>query len=192
MNVFEKLQKARVELQNAGLKKSGENKFSHYAYFELGDFLPMINEIFNNLKLFSQFSYYEKESVLKVLNSEKPEEFAIFTTINAHSELKGSLPIQSLGAMQTYQRRYLYMMALEIVENDMIDSKPLDNEKKQAPKPQLNQVDESLIADWKAVIDGATTKEDFEKIGLQLKEMTNEIVKNELRPYYSLKKVGAK
>jgi hypothetical protein len=41
--------------------------------------------------------------------------------------MKGANEIQSLGAVQTYSRRYLYLAALGIVENDVVDSKPLDN-----------------------------------------------------------------
>ena len=53
MNIYEKLQKARVELQSLGLKMGGHNKFADFKYFELKDFLPKVNEIFENLKLFS-------------------------------------------------------------------------------------------------------------------------------------------
>jgi hypothetical protein len=35
--VYEKLQQARIKLQNTELKKSGHNKFAGYKYFELGD-----------------------------------------------------------------------------------------------------------------------------------------------------------
>ena len=38
MNVYSKLQTARVRLQESNLKKSGENKFAGFKYFELGDF----------------------------------------------------------------------------------------------------------------------------------------------------------
>ena len=39
--VYEKLQKARIKLQNTALKKSGYNRFAEYKYFELGDFLQL-------------------------------------------------------------------------------------------------------------------------------------------------------
>ena len=44
LNLYQKLQKVRVELQNSKLKKSGKNTFSKYEYFELGDFLPKVKE----------------------------------------------------------------------------------------------------------------------------------------------------
>ena len=50
MNVFEKLNEARLRFQNAGVKKSGHNKFAGYTYYELADILPFINQIANELK----------------------------------------------------------------------------------------------------------------------------------------------
>ena len=49
MNVYQKLMAARLKLQNTDLKKSGHNKFAGYKYFELGDFLPTVQNIFNEL-----------------------------------------------------------------------------------------------------------------------------------------------
>ena len=40
----------------------------------------------------------------------------------AKAELKGAHEIHNLGAVQTYQRRYLWMTALELVEHDAIAS----------------------------------------------------------------------
>ena len=37
-------------------------------------------------------------------------------------EMKGSNAIQNLGGSNTYLRRYLYLNALEIVENDVYDA----------------------------------------------------------------------
>ncbi len=40
----------------------------------------------------------------------------------AEAQLKGCHPVQNLGATQTYLRRYLYVLALEIVEHDALDA----------------------------------------------------------------------
>ncbi len=121
LNVYQKLQKARVLLQQKQLKKSGENKYSGFKYFELSDFLPAINSIFNELGLFSVINYDAKEATLIIHNSSKPEEQILFNSPNAEIQLKGCHSIQNIGAVETYQRRYLYMTALEIAENDILD-----------------------------------------------------------------------
>jgi hypothetical protein len=40
----------------------------------------------------------------------------------ADANLKGCHPIQNLGAVETYNRRYLWVTAMEIVEHDALDS----------------------------------------------------------------------
>lgn len=122
MNVYSKLQTARVRLQESNLKKSGENKFAGFKYFELGDFLPSINKIFDELKLSSFINFTKEEAKLIIINSEKIDETIEFTCPVVDLTLKGANAIQNLGGTQTYLRRYLYMNALEIVENDEFDA----------------------------------------------------------------------
>lgn len=122
MNVYEKLQACRVKLQRMNIKKSGANKFSGYDYFELGDFLPHINELFSEFKLTSKVTFDKDMATLTIINIEKPDEIIEFTSPMATAKLKGCHEIQNLGAVQTYQRRYLYMTALEIVDHDVIDA----------------------------------------------------------------------
>lgn len=122
MNIYEKLQYARVQLQEKKVKKSGKNKFAGFEYYELTDIIPPINVIFNELKMSSIFKMDSQTAFLTIINSEKPEETIEFTTPTAELELKGCNAIQALGGINTYCRRYLYLNALEIVENDMFDS----------------------------------------------------------------------
>ena len=130
MNIYEKLQKCRVEVQNSGVKKSGKNKYSNYEYFELSDFLPSINTSMDTHKLTSIFSFSKEEATLQIINSEKPEEKILFKTPVAIVPLKGCNDMQSIGASQSYARRYLYFMAFEIAENDVMDKAgEIDKEK---------------------------------------------------------------
>ena len=123
MNIYEKLQCARVKLQNANLKKSGKNAFSGFTYFELADFIPTVNNLFDELRMCSNFSIEDGKAHLYIYNSEKPEEAIRFTMPTAELQLKGCTAIQALGGVNTYCRRYLYLNALEIVEADMLDPK---------------------------------------------------------------------
>ena len=49
--------------------------------------------------------------------------------------LKGAHAIQNLGAVQTYMRRYLWVTAMEIVENDYLDHVHNKNAPAPAAKP---------------------------------------------------------
>ena len=122
MNIYEKLQEARVELQGMNLKKSGKNSFAQYDYFELADFMPHINRIMLEKKLTGFCSFTEDLASLTLVNSEKPEERIVFTSPMSKANLKGCHEVQNLGAVETYQRRYLYTTAFEIVEADLLDT----------------------------------------------------------------------
>jgi hypothetical protein len=122
MNIYEKLQKMRVELQQLNIKKSGKNTYAGYEYFELGDFMPPINQLMKDNGVCSIVTYGSEAATLTLINVEKPEEAIFFTSPMAEAVLKGAHPIQNLGAVETYQRRYLYMTAFEIVEADALDA----------------------------------------------------------------------
>lgn len=122
MNIYEKLQNMRVELQQKNIKKSGKNKFAGYEYYELSDVLPAINELQAKYKTCSYISFNSDLAVLTIINAEKPEEQITFSSPMAGLNLKGAHEIQNLGGVQTYSRRYLYLNAFEITENDYFDS----------------------------------------------------------------------
>ena len=52
MNVFEKLNEARLRFQNAGVSKSGHNKFAGYTYYELADILPFCEVLLPNSRIY--------------------------------------------------------------------------------------------------------------------------------------------
>lgn len=125
MNVYQKLQKARIDLQKMKIKKSGKNSYAGFTftYYELKDFIPAINELFDKYGLSSNFSIKEGQASLFIMNSESPDnDFCVFTSPVAEAQLKGCTPIQALGAVHTYMKRYLYLNAFEIVEDDMLDA----------------------------------------------------------------------
>ena len=116
-----KLQECRVELQEMKLKKSGENKFAHFKYFELGDFIPQVNKMFYDKKMFSNFSIMGDIATLTITDAEETNSSQTFSSNIADANVKGCTAIQSLGAVHTYLKRYLYLNALEIVESDILD-----------------------------------------------------------------------
>jgi len=127
--VHKKLMNARMALQSMQLKKSGHNKFAGYQYFELGDFLPQINEIFHSLGLCGVISYDTEYASLTITDVDDGTNIVV-TSPMVEANLKGAHAIQNLGAVETYQRRYLWMTAMEIVEHDALDSSaPIKEEK---------------------------------------------------------------
>jgi hypothetical protein len=135
MSVHKKLMQARVKLQSVEMKKSGLNKFAGYSYFELGDFIPHVQVIFNDLGLCGVVTFNTEYAQLCITDVEDGTVIVI-TSPMAAAELKGAHPIQNLGASLSYQRRYLWMAAMELTEHDPIDSAPPVEAPKQAPKPE--------------------------------------------------------
>ena len=134
MSVHKKLMQARVKLLSVDMKKSGQNKFAGYSYFELGDFIPHVQTIFNELGLCGVVSFTHSHAELTITDVEDGTIIVVSTPM-AEANLKGAHPIQNLGAVLSYQRRYLWMAAMELVEGDAIDSAP----PVEAPKPVATQ-----------------------------------------------------
>ena len=140
--VYQKLQTARVKLQNVELKKSGHNKFAGYKYFELSDFLPTVNSIFFELGLAHTLEFSDTMATMYVIDTENGGH-AKFTCPMATAELKGCHPVQNLGASITYITRYLLVMALAICEHDALDATTGADEPRSA-KPITKSVFDTL------------------------------------------------
>jgi hypothetical protein len=167
---------ARIRLQKTELKKSGHNKFANYYYFELADFIPAVQQIFYDVKLCGIVSYKADIAELAIYDTEDGS-VAVITSPMSEASLKGVHPIQNLGAVETYQRRYLWMTAMEIVEHDRLDG-GAEEIKKEVKKPEeVKKVDplpavvggqpggwqivikaspESLPHEWLAAVQDAT------------------------------------
>lgn len=134
-NVYQKIQECRVELYQMNLKKSGRNTFSNYDYFELADFLPVVNNMFLQKGLISLFNIDAEEASLTIIDIATSQQVK-FTSPVAEATIKGANPVQCLGGTHTYLKRYLYFNALEIVENDMFDSTQGKKQENTQPQPQ--------------------------------------------------------
>ena len=140
--VYEKLQRARVELQGVKLEKSGHNKFAGYKYFELADFLPTVNKIFFDVGLSHTLEFTDTLATMLIVDTELGGSCK-FTCPMATAELKGCHPVQNLGASITYITRYLLVMALAICEHDALDATTGKDEPKSS-KPVTKDVFDTL------------------------------------------------
>lgn len=118
MNIFEKLNEARIQFREEGFKKDGKNRFANYTYFKLKDILQLTTKICRELEIFCAVSFGAQEAVMTVIDCEKPDDKIEFRSPMSRAALKGCHEVQNLGAVETYIRRYLYMTAFEIEECD--------------------------------------------------------------------------
>lgn len=122
MNIYQKINEVKKFILNSKLKKTGKNGHINFNYYELGDIIPSIIEGCNQFKICCLFSMTDVEMTLTIVDVDKPEDKVLFTTPIRHWENKTCTPIQILGGTQTYLRRYLYLMAFDIVEPDFFDA----------------------------------------------------------------------
>jgi len=121
MSVYTKLNKARMALSKRKLEKTGHNKFAGYNYFELGDFLIPTQEIFDEVGLCGVVSFTADLATLTITDTEDGSQI-VLTSPMGSAALKGCHEVQNIGAVETYQRRYLWVSAMEIVEHDSLDA----------------------------------------------------------------------
>lgn len=195
MNIYKKIQQARVELQKMGIKKSGHNKFANFDYFELKDFLPKVNEIFLDLKLFSKFDLLENEGILTIINSENPEESIVFSTPKATIDMKGQNGLQQIGSTHTYLS---YYNALEIIINDETeatigknDNKNNSTQQKEKAEPTQAEVEARRQKGIKAVVKeiNKLSTEKVDKLNFDITDLTNMSLEEIQKIYNKIKKL---
>jgi hypothetical protein len=176
-NIYEKLSQAREKFHQLKLTKTGHNKYADYKYFELGDFLIPALKVFREVGLIAVVSFDKDTARMEITdigapmtNSGANRQFITITSPMGSAALKGCHEVQNIGAVETYQRRYLWVAALEIVEHDAVDStEPLKEEKRERGGVATQVLDTSppLSDARKEVIErlAGYVKSDFEAYG---------------------------
>lgn len=135
--IHQKIARIQKNLMAMKLPKSGENKFANFKYYELEDILPAIFKECYNQELFLEFSFSLEEAQLKVRNWNEPGE-SVITSVPMPEIVplnRGMNIMQSEGSYITYLKRYLLTNLFLIMEKDVVDA-----------TPQNNNVSESVVA----------------------------------------------
>ena len=139
----EAISSIRVKLQKSNLKKSGKNKFAGFDYFELGDFLPTLNELMEKEGVNDLFTIKDGEAVLTLIKREERQSysipFVVFDTPLNSKGIKSMQDIQYLGALNTYYKRYLYINAFGITDGEIIDAMDVEGTKKTPTQAPVSQ-----------------------------------------------------
>lgn len=181
MSVYSKLNEARVKFHSLKLEKTGHNKFAGYKYFELGDFLIPALQVFKDVGLCAFVSFEKDLAVMMIVDVDKPESSIVISSPMGSAALKGCHEVQNIGAVETYQRRYLWTAALEIVEHDALDAttgsdkpakafaaphKPTDGAMDALPQDQREYIHE-LAGDVQSVFKDSGASEAFERVQVE-------------------------
>jgi len=138
MNIYEKLNEARLRFQEKNVKMTGENKGIsrngvNAKYYELSDILPVLMPICIELGI-CNIENFTEEATLTLVDTAEPHSTITFRSPMSTADLKNCHPVQSLGAVQTYLRRYLYQNAYSIAESDALDGAKDTKKPDVAPK----------------------------------------------------------
>lgn len=170
MNIFTRLAHMRVDLQNRQLIKSGKNTHSNYEYYELSDFLPACNEIARDYDTVLIFEQKDQTAILNLINCEDCNEKISFSLPVANINVPGASAMQNIGAVTTYARRYLYMIAFEISETDMLDTTEAEEKRVKAEEKRRKEEQERKALEEKK-LEMARTPIDKIKISMINNEM---------------------
>ena len=173
-NIYSKLMEVRVKFHKLELKKSGHNKFANFKYFELGDFLVPATQLLQESNLCPIVTFDNDLAKMVLINGDNPEEQITFTSPMRDLALKGANDMQSLGGVETYQTRYLYVQLLNIVESDSFDAVSGTDANKQVKNELLEKVYD--IAKTKGY-DRATVDKHIAAKGFNKKNFDNDAFK---------------
>ena len=91
-------------------------------FFELKDIVPIARPIFAKYRLLQHTTISEGRAIMTIVDVDSPDNRIEFSLdIQTYDGNKAVTPPQAYGAVVTYYRRYLYMVALDIVEADYLD-----------------------------------------------------------------------
>lgn len=132
-NLYKKIMNIRKDFSDETIKKTGKNEFQNFSYLELSDFIPTA------VRLCEQYGVYthvnigsitnQKYATMTVVNVDDTEEKVVYSLQMPCLSNEGAFnnKIQDIGKTETYIRRYLYMLFLDIAiadEVDAVDNRP--------------------------------------------------------------------
>ena len=135
-NTLQKIQKAKLDLMDKKITMTGRNDYNNYDYFELSDIKRPIMEVLQDNDLLSRFIFTDTHGKLRIYSSTG---YCEWQTPLRRVEQKASgkdtgVYMKSEQAVQTYARRTLWLQAMEIEENNVLEQSE-DTPKKQKQKP---------------------------------------------------------
>lgn len=119
--LFEKIQNVRVKLQAMDIKKSGKmGGRDEKLYLELADFVTPLNKLMLEERFTAIATFTNETATLTAYDFDSDQTYTISSPMR-EAKVPSCNEMQNLGAVETYQRRYLYMAMFDVVESDLLD-----------------------------------------------------------------------
>lgn len=125
-NIYQKLMQARIDFSKKNISTSGYNQHLDFDYLELKDIVPVANQVFQSNGLVLITTFDENGCVGTLMDTDNTESSIKFTIAyrqpEADNRARNTSAIQICGQNITYLRRYMYLLVLDIIVSDEIDS----------------------------------------------------------------------
>ncbi len=162
MKILKKMNDAIESIKSQNLKKKGRNKFSQYDYYTPEQVSELVVGTCHKIKLFPKFDLIRNEmgisGTLSIYDLESDEQPIVFEMASDIPSIKATNIAQQLGGAMTYTKRYLYMNAFDISDNNL-DFDTTENTKKSENKAET-KIDRELFR----VIHECKTQADLTKL----------------------------
>lgn len=136
--VYKKILKIREDMNKVSFTR--ETKGYKYTYLDYPTLCEKLDTLLYTNNLFIHITFEDNECKAFVFDVDKPEDKAVFTSpIVAENNVAGATPIQSIGAMHTYMRRYMKLLIFDIVIEDEVEKQANDNYKQKQTNKQTQQ-----------------------------------------------------
>lgn len=184
-SVAERLAEVRLKFLEQGVDKSGKNMMLKSLYFTLSDIVPVAMPLFHEARLLPMVNIDNTTATICIADYDDPQQNLIFCApMREYAGNAGVNPLQAAGASITYMRRYLYLVALDIVEVDDIEEHtakhaPDRNRVEEAPKPAAVNKPHAPVTEEKreeikkelTAPDGAASQLQIKQLKTKLKEL---------------------
>jgi len=165
MKILKKMNEAVEIIKSQNLKKKGKNTFSKYDYYTPEQVSELVIGACHKVKLFPKFDLKRNElgivGVLSIYDIESDEAPVVFEMASDIPNIKATNVSQQLGGAMTYTKRYLFMNAFDIADNNL-DFDTTENTKKS--QEQKMGIDEAVKTSITNAINQCKTIADVKKM----------------------------
>lgn len=121
MTIHKKIATFKKEFHTLKMEMSGLNKHSGFPFFQIQDFIKQATELLEKNGLVFKISFPENRCQGTCIDVETGEREDYFCPV-ADANIPKATPVQNLGGVMTYVRRYMWSLFLDLVEYDGVDA----------------------------------------------------------------------
>ncbi len=121
MTIHKKIATFKKEFHALKMEMSGKNSHSGFPFFQIQDFIKQAVDLLEKNGLVFKISFPENRCQGTCIDVDTGEREDYFCSV-ADANIPKATPVQNLGGVMTYVRRYMWSLFLDLVEFDGVDA----------------------------------------------------------------------